>query len=251
MRRLITAGLDDAGGSRIRRDPGGVSPAAGLVFGRRLQPAFGRLPRRRTTCWSTTSTFSPSGSATSAVRSFGGEYLTALGDNFDAGLGVGYYQRTVPTVYTDFVNANGTEIEQDLKLRIVPFTATVRWLPMGHHNGVEPYIGAGVGVFNYRYSETRAVPRDRQLDLPRQLRRQRHRDRAGDSRRRARAGRVVGRRRRAALSVGDGQPAGGPGLLRQQDRSRRLHLHVHDQIQILSTAVQGSGLRASGSEPSP
>ena len=85
---------------------------------------------------------------------FGGEYLTALGNNFDAGLGVGFYQRTVPTVYNDFVNANGTEIEQDLKLRIVPFTATVRWLPMGHHNGVEPYIGAGVGVFNYRYSET-------------------------------------------------------------------------------------------------
>jgi outer membrane protein W len=85
---------------------------------------------------------------------FGGEYLTALGDNFDAGLGVGFYQRTVPTVYNDFVNANGTEIEQDLKLRVIPFTATVRWLPIGHHNGVEPYIGAGVGVFNYRYSES-------------------------------------------------------------------------------------------------
>ena len=54
----------------------------------------------------------------------------------------------MPTVYTDFVNANGTEIEQDLKLRIVPFTATVRFLPLGHHDGVEPYIGAGVGVFN-------------------------------------------------------------------------------------------------------
>ena len=84
----------------------------------------------------------------------GAEYLAGLGDNFDAGIGVGFYQRTVPTIYTDFVNVNGTEIEQDLKLRVVPFTATVRWLPMGHHNGVEPYIGAGVGVFTYRYSET-------------------------------------------------------------------------------------------------
>ena len=85
---------------------------------------------------------------------FGAEYLTGLGDHFDAGLGVGFYQRTVPTVYNDFVNTNGTEIEQDLKLRVIPFTATVRWLPLGHHNGVEPYIGAGVGVFNYRYSES-------------------------------------------------------------------------------------------------
>ena len=25
---------------------------------------------------------------------------------------------------------------------------------MGHHNGVEPYLGAGVGVFSYRYSES-------------------------------------------------------------------------------------------------
>ena len=85
---------------------------------------------------------------------FGAEYLSGLGDHFDAGIGVGFYQRTVPTVYTAFTNSNGTEIEQDLKLRVVPFTATVRWLPLGHHNGVEPYIGAGVGVFNYRYSES-------------------------------------------------------------------------------------------------
>ena len=84
----------------------------------------------------------------------GADYLVGLGDNFDAGVGVGFYQRTVPTVYTEFKNANGSEIEQDLKLRVIPFTATVRWLPMGHHNGIEPYIGAGVGVFNYRYSES-------------------------------------------------------------------------------------------------
>jgi hypothetical protein len=85
---------------------------------------------------------------------FGAEYLTALGNNFDAGLGIGYYKRSVPTVYTDFVNSDGTEIEQTLRLRIVPFTATFRFLPLGHHNGVEPYIGGGVGVFNYNYSET-------------------------------------------------------------------------------------------------
>ena len=85
---------------------------------------------------------------------FGAEYLDGLGNNFDAGLGIGFYQRSVPTVYTDFTNSNGNEIEQTLKLRVVPFTATVRWLPLGHHNGVEPYIGAGVGVFNYRYSES-------------------------------------------------------------------------------------------------
>jgi outer membrane protein W len=84
----------------------------------------------------------------------GGEYLVGLGNLFEGGLGVGLYSRTVSTVYNDFVNANGSEIVQDLKLRIIPFTATVRFLPMGRHNGIEPYIGGGVGVFNWRYTET-------------------------------------------------------------------------------------------------
>ena len=85
---------------------------------------------------------------------FGGDWLIALGDKFDAGLGLGFYQRTVPTVYTAFLNSNGSEIEADLKLRVVPFTATVRLLPFGHHAAIQPYIGGGVGVFAWRYSET-------------------------------------------------------------------------------------------------
>lgn len=84
----------------------------------------------------------------------GGEYLVGLGHNAEAGLGLGFYQRTVPTVYTDFVNNNGSEIQQDLKLRIVPFTATLRFLPLGHDSPIQPYIGAGVGVYAWRYSET-------------------------------------------------------------------------------------------------
>ena len=32
-------------------------------------------------------------------------------------------------------------------------TATVRFLPLGRGRGIEPYVGAGIGVFNWRYSE--------------------------------------------------------------------------------------------------
>jgi hypothetical protein len=85
---------------------------------------------------------------------FGAEWLVGLGNNFEAGLGAGYYAHTVPVVYNDFVNINGTEIQQDIKLRVVPFTATVRFLPMGHRRGIEPYLGGGVGVLSWRYSET-------------------------------------------------------------------------------------------------
>jgi hypothetical protein len=84
----------------------------------------------------------------------GGEYLVGLGDFFDAGFGVGYYQRTVPAADVNFTNANGSSIVADLKLRIVPFDATVRFLPLGHRAPIVPYIGAGVGIYAWRYSES-------------------------------------------------------------------------------------------------
>jgi hypothetical protein len=84
----------------------------------------------------------------------GAEWLVGLGEHFDAGLGVGYYSKSVPTVDADYVNVNGDEIEADLKLRVVPFTATVRYLPLGRSDAFEPYIGAGVGVLRFRYAET-------------------------------------------------------------------------------------------------
>jgi outer membrane protein W len=85
----------------------------------------------------------------------GAEYLIGFGDKFEAGLGIGYQQRSVDSVYADVINGDtGGEIAQTLRLRIVPFTATVRFLPLGHNDGIQPYIGGGVGVFAWRYSET-------------------------------------------------------------------------------------------------
>jgi len=84
----------------------------------------------------------------------GGEWLFGFTRNVEGALGLGFYQRSVPTVYTDLVNTNGTDIAQTLKLRVVPFTATVRLLPFGNDQPIQPYIGAGVGVYSWRYSET-------------------------------------------------------------------------------------------------
>ena len=84
----------------------------------------------------------------------GGEWLFAFTRHLEGGLGLGFYQRAVPTLYTDLVNINGTDIEQTLKLRIIPFTATIRVAPFGNDGPIQPYIGAGVGVYRWRYSET-------------------------------------------------------------------------------------------------
>jgi outer membrane protein W len=84
----------------------------------------------------------------------GGGWTVGFADLFDAGIDVGFYRRTSPAIYTKFVNTNGAEIQQDLKLRIIPVTATIRFLPLGHHGPARPYVGAGVGVFSWRYIET-------------------------------------------------------------------------------------------------
>ncbi len=85
---------------------------------------------------------------------FGGEWLIGAGDYVEAGVGAGYYQRAVPSVYRAYQNTDGSEIPQEFKLRVIPINATVRFLPIGRDRAVEPYVGAGIGVFNWRYSET-------------------------------------------------------------------------------------------------
>jgi hypothetical protein len=84
----------------------------------------------------------------------GGEYLVGLGDFFGAGLGIGIYSRSAPAVDADFTHPNGSDVASTLALRVVPMTATFRYLPLGHHDAIEPYVGAGVGILNWRYTES-------------------------------------------------------------------------------------------------
>ena len=84
----------------------------------------------------------------------GGEYLFGVSRNLEASIGVGFSQRTVPSVYARLTHADNTEIEQDLKLRQIPVTFTGRFLLMPRGSAVEPYVGAGIVAIRYRYSET-------------------------------------------------------------------------------------------------
>jgi hypothetical protein len=92
-----------------------------------------------------------------------GEWLVGVSDFLEVGVSAGFYQRTVPSVYRNQVNVNGSEIGQDLKLRVVPLTATVRFVPI--RGSVEPYFGAGIGAFNWRYSETGEFVDDRDSSI--------------------------------------------------------------------------------------
>ncbi|MGH7341201.1 MAG: hypothetical protein ACREKH_11985, partial [Candidatus Rokuibacteriota bacterium] len=86
--------------------------------------------------------------------SIGGEWLVPLGSYFEAGAGIGFSRRTVNSVYERFTDRDGSEIEQRLRLRVVPVALTVRVVPLGHTSPVQPYVGGGLGLFNWRYSES-------------------------------------------------------------------------------------------------
>jgi hypothetical protein len=85
--------------------------------------------------------------------SIGGEWLVPFGEFLEGGIGVAFSRRTVRTVYTGFTDNFGGEIEQELRLRQIPFSFTVRALPLGQSNPFQPYIGAGLVATNWRYAE--------------------------------------------------------------------------------------------------
>ena len=86
--------------------------------------------------------------------SIGGEWLFPVGRYIEAGAGVSFTRKTVPTVYSRLLNANGSEIEQELHLRMIPAALTFRVLPLGQDRGFQPYIGGGLGLISWRYSES-------------------------------------------------------------------------------------------------
>ncbi len=84
---------------------------------------------------------------------FGGDWLFPIGDFFEGGIGVNYYAKTVPSFYASLTDTNGADITQNLRLREVPITASLRFLPFGRRFPVQPYAGFGVSVIPWRYSE--------------------------------------------------------------------------------------------------
>lgn len=83
-----------------------------------------------------------------------GEYVIGVGRYVEAAVGAGFYQRTVPSIYEFVTRPDDTEIEQDLKLRVVPLTATLKFVPTGRDAGLQPYVGAGIAALRWSYSET-------------------------------------------------------------------------------------------------
>lgn len=81
------------------------------------------------------------------------EWNVSFGPHVEVGAGLGVHRKSVPTVYRDLVDPDFNEITQQIRLRVAPITAVVRFLPVGDHGSVQPYLGFGVSAMRFRYTE--------------------------------------------------------------------------------------------------
>jgi opacity protein-like surface antigen len=80
------------------------------------------------------------------------QFNQGVARNVELGFSIDVYDRTLHTSYRDFVTPTDREIQQSLKLNIVPLGASVRLGPTGRGQ-LSPYLSAGADLFFYRYEE--------------------------------------------------------------------------------------------------
>lgn len=99
-----------------------------------------------------------------AAPYLGGEIAARVTPRVDVALSVGYSGSTTPTEYELYEDFDGFPIEQETRLRIVPVVVTAKyyfndrgrtvgrfaWVP----RPFSPYVGAGLGVVSYRFTQS-------------------------------------------------------------------------------------------------
>jgi hypothetical protein len=83
----------------------------------------------------------------------GAEFSFNLDPHVELGFSVDGYGRRIPTNYRTSVRDDGSEIQQDLRLTIVPVGVSLRLLPADKYAPVQPYVTVGGDVFFYKYEE--------------------------------------------------------------------------------------------------
>ena len=83
----------------------------------------------------------------------GVELDLALTSYIDVALGLDGYSRRVDSNYRDFVREDGSEIQQSFKLKVLPITGGLQFLPLRRFRRLIPHVGAGAGLYYFDYQE--------------------------------------------------------------------------------------------------
>lgn len=83
----------------------------------------------------------------------GAEFNFTVAENVELGLSLDGYSQDIDTFYVDFVNEDGSEILQTLRLRAAPLGVTLRFVPTSRRGSLQPYAAVGGDLFFYKYEE--------------------------------------------------------------------------------------------------
>lgn len=83
----------------------------------------------------------------------GVELDLALTSYLDIAIGFDGYSRRVDSKYRDFVREDGSPIQRSFRLKVLPITGGLQFLPLRRFRRFIPHLGAGGGLYYFDYHE--------------------------------------------------------------------------------------------------
>jgi hypothetical protein len=80
-------------------------------------------------------------------------YFSKVAQNVELGVSVDWYERRLDTSYRSYTRPNGSEIQQTLRLRMVPIGLSLRLGPTSRRARIAPYVEVGGDAISYKYEE--------------------------------------------------------------------------------------------------
>ncbi|MDA1091699.1 MAG: hypothetical protein O3A25_00300 [Acidobacteria bacterium] len=85
----------------------------------------------------------------------GGDWMLVFGEYVEAGAGFEVYQKSVAG--TDPTPTSGNNLALDMTVRTISVPITARVFPLRRTGRVQPYVGGGVAIHFWRYTEERVL----------------------------------------------------------------------------------------------
>jgi len=78
-------------------------------------------------------------------------YFSKVAPNVELGVSVDGYGRQIDTSYRNYTRPDGSEVQQTLRLRMVPIGLSVRFGPTSRRARLAPYLEVGGDAISYKY----------------------------------------------------------------------------------------------------
>jgi opacity protein-like surface antigen len=80
-------------------------------------------------------------------------YFSKVAPNIELGVSIDGYSRQMDTSYRSYTRPDGSEIQQTLRLRMIPIGLSIRIVPTSRRARVAPYLEVGGDAISYKYEE--------------------------------------------------------------------------------------------------